>query len=291
MLAAMGAVSGTTASISMANVCVRVEEQNTGSWTNATCTEKKAGEPKNWILIQEETLYLGSGQWCARVESGEPSLYKDPQCISKSENGGFIKVYERPTWYVSGNQLKQGTRQIKLQVKGVAILKSVVAGKALKIECKNAVSEGSTIEGNGLGQGQGKGRITFTSCASETCPPHEPIITNQTKAHLGTSTGSQSKYVELFEPTQGENFTEIKLGGACLVTVAAKGTVAAEVIPGEAEGQEGLLNFPEPPIEKVNLEGQEKKVGLKLGAEPAKFSGTFGARLETKEVFGVFGSN
>jgi len=289
-LAATFAISGAAASQSMATFCVRVDVPNTGSWTNAACTEVTAGQQKNWVQVKRTTQQLPQHQWCAEVENASEALYKEPNCTNETGTLRYNKIMEHPSWWSSNIQLKQQTKQIKLQLKGKAALESTVGGLAVTIKCNTGVTEGATIEGSAFGSGQGKGRITFTSCSSSTCPPREPIVTKQTKSHLGMIAG-QLKYGEIFEPTEGETFTEITLGGVCGVTLPAKGSVVAEVSPQEAETQEGLLNFPETAITKINLEGQEKTVSLKLGTEAAKFNGAFGTRLAEGQPLGVWGSN
>jgi hypothetical protein len=203
-----------------------------------------------------------------------------------------------PYWYVGGSRLTSGTKQLNLQVKGAALFKSKVVGVAATIECTKASSEGATLEGNGFAQGQDKGRLTFSTCHVSTagCVVAEPMTTVNTKSHLVTFAGSQSKYADLFEPQQGEVLVTVNLVNGketkCAVVgeFPIKGTVAAEVVPKESESQEGLLNFPETPIEKVFLENKEKLVKLALGGEPAKFTGGFAAKLATGERFGVFGT-
>jgi hypothetical protein len=207
-----------------------------------------------------------------------------------------------PYWHVNGSKLGQGAiRQLKLQLKGTAVLSATVGANTLKVECKNGVSEGATIEGQGNIQGQDKGRITFTQCVLTGlpgCKVHEPITTVQTKSHLGFSAETQKKYVELFEPQQGTRFAtlifEEEVAGGCGVLVGPQsvtGTVAAEVSPIESEAQEGLLNFPATVIKHVTVEQQTKtNVGLTLGGMfAATFNAVFGARLETNEPWGVFG--
>jgi len=201
-----------------------------------------------------------------------------------------------PYWHVNGSKLGQGVaKQVKLQLKGTAVLKGEVSGAVVVIECKNSISEGATIEGQGNVQGQDKGRLTFTQCTvvkPTNCTVVEPITTVQTKSHLVyLPENKQQKFGELFEPQQGETFVTLKFAGkTCLLPATnVKGTVAAEVLPIEAEGQEGLLNFPETQIEKVVLEQQTRKIGLFLGEKATVFSAAYGARLETGEKWGVFG--
>lgn len=296
-VAAVCAISGATASVSTAIVCVRVDEPGSGHWTNPGCSETQAGQPRNWVQIKAIASAQPQHQWCVEVEvpPGE-AVYSDAFCTSMVGQLKYHKIILHPDWWVGGNQLKQGAQQIKLQLKGPAVLESKIAAVALTIECKNGSSEGSTIEGQGFKQGQDKGRITFTQCATKApkCKVAEPITTVQTKSRLGMIAG-QNKYADLFEPQQGTTFAIIKIiDGAepCAVKgeFPVKGSVAAEVIPGEAEGQEGMLNFPTTAISKVLLDNETKEgVGLSLGVEPAKFGAAFGARLATNQPYGVFG--
>lgn len=291
-LIAASALSGAMAASSQAvTQCMRVAEQGTGNWSNATCTEKAGTQPKEYVLVNEPGLSLGAGIMCAEVIEANTGNYSNSQCTNKV-TGNFIKVYERPHWWIQGKQLKQGSKQIKLQLKGIAVLKSEISGIGpVTIECNTGISEGATIDGYGINQGQGKGRISFTSCRSNVCTPAEPIVTKQTKAHLATISGHQSKYVELFEPTEGEVFTTLKLGVLC-GTLNVTGSVAAEILPGgENELQEGELVFPEAPIKSILHEGREVTPGLFLGLVEAKFAAAFGARLDEGGKFGVFGGN
>lgn len=205
-----------------------------------------------------------------------------------------------PYWHVASSRLGQGqVRQLKLQLKGTAVLSaSFSAESKVTVVCNSSVSEGATIEGQGERQGQGKGRITFTSCKvtkpTSGCTVVEPITTAQVKSHLVTYAGTQAKYAELFEPTEGKTYVTLKfVGSGCGVVVGSQpvtGTVAAEVLPVEKESQEGLLNFPAEPLTKVFLEGEEKKPGLFLGGHETVFNAAYGARLATGEQWGVFGS-
>jgi hypothetical protein len=291
-LAAICAFGGMTASASMANFCVRVEEPGTGNFTNAGCTSAGAG---NYIEIQNYGRYLGNGQWCAEIEKPGSGNRTDSGC-EKPGAGNFIKVFERPDWFVGGTQLKQGVRQVKWQVKGRPVI-SIDFGEAkVVLECNRSVSEGATIEGQGNFQGQGKGRLAFTSCKvakpEKECTVAEPITTVQLKTHLASFDG-QTKIAELVEPTEGKTYFTIKFNGkGCGVITGAQsitGSLAAEVVPANAENQEGLLNFPERPITKVSLEGQERTLGLLLGGNPMVLSLAYGTRLETGESFGAFG--
>jgi hypothetical protein len=298
-LAALCAASGVTASVSMAELCVRTDEQNKGSWTNPTCTEKVKGQEANWIKIQQYVQPKAQqGQWCAEVEKGEPGIYKDEFCKNtEGTEKKYIGVYERPDWFVNGTQLKQGTKQIKLQLKGHAIL-SVATNPVLEIKCGGSISEGSTIEGNGVHQGQGKGRLNFSSCTTSIvgCETTLPTLTtNQVKAYLATAK-TQTKMVEVFQPTEGEKFIEFKLKGKCGVIPTevfnpAKGSVAAEIIPARVEQKELLLNFPSTAITEVDHEGETVRPGLTFAGTASVFSGAYGLMLASGEPFGAFGEN
>jgi hypothetical protein len=205
-----------------------------------------------------------------------------------------------PYWRVAGSRLGQGmAKQVKLQAKSVTVLKGkVIAGVAAVIECHRSESEGATIEGQGNFQGQDKGRVFFEQCktvftpASPECAVEEPIRTNQIKSYLAYNpNNNQQKFIDVFEPQQGNVFVKIKfVGKLCPVNEASvAGAVAGELIPIEKEGQEGLLNFPETPITTIEHEHQRRTIGLKFALEPAVFSGAYGARLETNELWGVFG--
>jgi hypothetical protein len=203
-----------------------------------------------------------------------------------------------PYWRVNGARLGQGaSKQINLQLKGGAVLDTKVLGVAVTVECATGVSEGATIEGQGQFQGQDKGRLTFKKCMAVLggtfCEVREPVTTNQLKSHLVTFSGGQKKYADLFEPQQGENIVTIDLAGlkcGMEVKFTVKGSVAAEVIPAEVESQDSLLNFPLFAIKEVFLEQQAKKPELKVGAEKAEFIAAFGAKLESGERFGVWGT-
>lgn len=198
-----------------------------------------------------------------------------------------------PFWRVSGTRLGQGViKQIKLQLKGGAVLETPEAG--LTIECKNGVSEGSTIEGRGEKQGQGKGRIAFTQCAvtlpATGCGVVEPIITNPTKSYLA-NIETQPKIAEVFEPGQGTVFATVTITGAkCLQAGAVNvtGSAAAWIIPPNAENQEDLLVFPKPAIASVKHEGVVTAVALKALNLPTSFSAAFGQRLATNALFGAW---
>lgn len=203
-----------------------------------------------------------------------------------------------PYWHVSGSRLESGIKQLKLQAKGTSILYSPVAGIPVILECRSSTAEGAAIEGNHEHQGQGKLRLLFSQCKIPIpfCGIREPVATSQLKVHLVTIKGSQSNYAELFEQQQGNAFVIYKFfneseQARCLILGedAAHGTVAAEVMPAETEGQEDLLRFPEVPISKVLLEEKEKEVGLLFGTTQLKMSAVYGQRLNSTEKFGVFG--
>jgi hypothetical protein len=205
-----------------------------------------------------------------------------------------------PYWRVNGSRLGQGVaKQVKLQAKGVTVLKwKLAAGLTTTIECHQSESEGATIEGQGNFQGQDKGRIFFEQCktvfnpASPECAVEEPIRFNQIKSYLAYNPNSkQQKFIDVFEPQQGSVFVRIKfVGKLCPVAEAPiEGAMAGELIPIEKEDQEGLFVFPETPITTIEHEHQRRTIGLKVALEPVVFSGAYGARLATNELWGVFG--
>lgn len=195
-----------------------------------------------------------------------------------------------PFWHVNGSKFETGTRQIKLQTKGSAVLKSSSA--KLEIECKNSISEGATIEGSKETQGQGKGRVSYSSCKvilPTGCTVVEPIVTTSLKSYLANA-ATQTGIVEVFEPSTGLTFVTLKLlTCGSLTEVGVNGSIAAEVIPAKVEGQEGLLAFPATAIGKVKHEGVEKTLKLETIGFPATFTAAYGARLATfPEKFGAF---
>jgi hypothetical protein len=207
-----------------------------------------------------------------------------------------------PYWRVGGTRLGQGEiKQLKLQAKGAFVFKFKRGSVKIEIECKNSYSEGATIIGQGNFQGQDKGRFTYEQCTirepAECALTTPQIKTSQLKSYLaynGTKPEiKQQKFVDVFESPQ-EKFVLLLFKGNCLTKgvvheIAITGSVAAEVIPIEQEGQEGQLVFPEEPITKIVHEGQVREIGLKFAGEPTVFSGVYGARLVDNQLWGVFG--
>jgi hypothetical protein len=202
-----------------------------------------------------------------------------------------------PYWRVNGSRLGQGvSKQVKLQAKGVTVLKAEALGVTVEIVCHNSYSEGAAIEGQGNFQGQDKGRFIFEQCkttGSAGCTQvEEPIKTTQIKSYLAYDPNNkQQKFIDVFEPKQGSQLVVLHFKGGifCPAEVAVEGSLAAEIIPVEKESQEGLLDFPPTPITKIEHEQQVRTIGLKFAGEPAVFSDVYGARLATNERWGVFG--
>jgi hypothetical protein len=291
LLLAMCAFGGVTASSSMA-ACLVDAEPGKGDFTNSECTTKGAGE---WIWVKQEKQYLGNGIWCAETTFAGEGDYEDPQCQKPKVAGNFAKVYQGPYWHANGVKL-EGKRQIKLQLKGKAVLAAPTLGTTgLEVSCNESHSEGGTIESNGLSQGQDKGQISYSSCTVlkpvSGCTVAEPIVTKPTKSYLAINAGGQQKIVDVFEPTEGTKFVELHFIGAGCGVIAGfqpvAGSVYAELIPRQGEVQEGLLNFPTSPVEKVKHEGIEKTIELTTAGAKATFSGAYGARLATNEPFGA----
>jgi hypothetical protein len=195
-----------------------------------------------------------------------------------------------PYWHVNGSRLESGAKQLKLQNKTTAVL--AIPSIGLEIECKSSISEGATIEGNGANQGQDKGRITYTSCKSNAagCTVGEPITTKPTKSYLAIA-ATQTKIVDVFEPTEGTLFVTIKLaGGSCLLagSYEVTGGAVAEVVPAGTEAVEGLLSFPKTAITSVKHEGgAATTIELKTKGLASTFSSIYGAKLATGEKYGV----
>ncbi len=194
-------------------------------------------------------------------------------------------------WKVNGSPLTgTTTKQIKLQLKGTAVLKSPLAG--VEIECKDSGSEGATIEANG----QDKGRVTYSQCTVRTpvgCIVAEPIVTNPLKSYLAQA-ATQTGIVDVYEPTEGRVFVELKFSGSSCPTaftqkpIGISGSIAGEVIPAGKEGQEGLVSFPTTAISIAKHNGEEKKLKLEILGDTSTFSGGYGARLQENVPFGAF---
>jgi len=226
-------------------------------------------------LLGVLALFIASGIAASTASAGQP---------------------EGPYWHVAGSRLGQGvSKQIKLQAKGVTILKGSDLGVGVVIECHNSYTEGATIEGQGNSQGQDKARFVFEQCKTVvkglTCVVTEPIRTNQLKSYLAYNPNSkQQKFIDVLEPQQGSVFVVLHFKGfACPESAPVEGAVAGEIIPVEKEVQEGLLYAPEVPITEIEHEHQRRTIGLKFAEEPSVFSGAYGARLATNEQWGVFG--
>lgn len=296
VLLVMCGFGGATASSSMA-ACLRTAEAGKGTFKNSACTEAEAGGPFIWV--KRLVTYLGNGVWCAETTNANEGNYTNGTCTTLGV-GNFVKVFAGPFRRVNGARFESGTKQIKLQLKSNAAV--LVSPKLeLEVECKNSISEGATIEGNGLNQGQGKGRVSYSSCKvlkpnKAECTVAEPITTKPIKSYLAFREGAQQEFVEVFEPTEGNVFTNLTFSKGCPLIIAGTqpvdGSAAAELVPKEAEVQEGLVNFPTTPIEKVKHEGVEKTIGLTIGGSTnsASFSAAYGARLATfPEKFGTEG--
>ncbi len=217
---------------------------------------------------------------------------------------------EGPFWHVGGAPLGQASKGIKLLNKGPLALTSELVAKPnnieFKITCGYSTSNG-TIDGQGTTkQGQGKGTVTYEQCKVEdkaelACKVIEPIKTNQLKVHLAHATiGAKEQMVELFEPSPSQQ-TEEKIfativiastsGSSCTGLAGSfkiHGSVVGQITPQEEEVVEGGLSFPATPILSVKHEGQTVATGLFAGTAAATFTGSYGAKLQSGEKFGVF---
>jgi hypothetical protein len=221
------------------------------------------------------------------------------QACTEPGAGGFTTVKLKARWTVAGEPLETGSKAIKLQIKGIAKLSAPTLGTGLIVECSKSASEGSDIEGRGTQSSQDKGRISYSTCKTNVkeCNVAEPITTRQTKSHLALTESNQTKTlraVDVFEPTSGNTFTELKLSGTGCGLLAGNqpidGSVGAELRPEEGEEvKEGQLIFPEEAIKNYFSENTEtNEIKLTIGASnaPATFSAGYGAQLESGETFG-----
>jgi hypothetical protein len=301
-LVAASALSGAMASTSQAVGCVRVAVAGTGEWTNSICNENVTGQGKEWIRIINLTVHeINTPFWCAKTEPNKGQFQLE-NCTGGTAPLNYVRTYGYQFWQRRGETVGQGlVIPLKLQLKGTATLSAPELNK-LTIECTSSASEGSDIEGQGKARsGQDKGALTFKGCKTniKECKVAEPITTNPTKSRLAlsetTAQGKAIRDVDVFEPTEGTTFVELKLSGTGCGVIAGgqkiKGSVAAEIGPENAEVKEGLLSFPATAIKEVYNEQGKEKVGLTIGASsvPTAFSAVYGSQLESGEAFGVGG--
>ncbi len=254
-------------------------------------------EPSELTITGEKVAVAGTSKECGESATTAAisanfillNFTNQEESIGTNEPGSGVGPY----WHVNGSRFESGSKQLKLQQKGPIALK---APSTLELECNGGVSEGATLEGNGTGQGQAKGRLTFTSCkvltpAENKCILVEPITTNPLKSYLAQA-ATQTGIVEVFEPGQGTVIAALHFveNGKCVFKEAgAGGTITAKIIPTGVEHQEGLLAFPSIAITKVKHEGIETTLpSLKLVGAAATFSGAYGSRLQSNELFGAF---
>lgn len=313
-VAAVCALSGSMAPSSQAVVCLHTAENNTGTHTNPICTEMAVGLEKNFVRIQNLVSREGvTNIWCAETAVENTGNWSNALCTTKGASNNFIRVaLAGPFWHVNGSKLSQGSKGVKLQNKGPLSLSAEVIAKpeniSFTVTCKNSTSNG-TVDGQGAAkQGQGKGSVTYEQCkvedkASLACKVAEPIKTNQLKAHLAyAAVKGDEQIVELYEPAPspqtGEKiFTTLILsstsGSSCTAIAGSykiHGAVVGQIMSQEGEAHEGLVSFPEQPITLVVHEGEAVEAGLFAGTVPAKFIGSYGARLQNGEPFGAFSS-
>jgi hypothetical protein len=78
------------ASASASAACLKVAVAGTGHWTTNACTV--AGPPNEYVKTTTPITQIKPGEWCAKVETGEPSTYEDDKCENAKAGGGYIKV-------------------------------------------------------------------------------------------------------------------------------------------------------------------------------------------------------
>ncbi len=296
-LAVTSALVGIMAGSASANVfCLRSHEGNYKKRTSddpltGLCEELTARGTGKYITVKIPPLLriiAGTNEACAEVNEPGQGTWNVNNCIGTKVAGNFVRVLRVPFWQAGGKLLTEGTRQIKLQNKAPFVLKTPNLG--IDITCNTSISEGATIEGSGEeSQGQDKGRTTYSSCKTKVsaCNVAEPITTNPLKSYLAFA-NTQSKIVDVYEPTEvpkegTATFVTLKLSGTGCGLLAGShpvtGSAVAEVIPANAEGQEGLVVFPQTPIKEVEHEGKIVTTELKTSSFESSFSGAYGARL------------
>jgi len=82
------------ASASASAGCYKVNKAGSGTWLTNTCTT--TGATKEYVKATLVGHVAGeSGVWCAKVEAGEPSTYKNNTCTEeKTGTGEYTKVME-----------------------------------------------------------------------------------------------------------------------------------------------------------------------------------------------------
>jgi len=231
MLAALAVFAlSADASASASAMCYRVAVAGSGAWENNACTV--AGGTKEWVKVSKlETEIPGHpGEWCAKVEPGEPSRFSDNKCtIAKVGTGEFIKVIPEcpdvPTGgdvaLCKGGVEQEGTFPFTSKKKAATASKLEVTGgptivcqKAANVGQFNAADSNLTVS---------KLVIKFTECeitnTAETkanCEVEEPI---STKEITGGFTGSDATKIN-FSPAVGTEFATVtiknKAGKACI---------------------------------------------------------------------------
>lgn len=79
------------ASASASAACLKVAVAGTGHWTTNTCTV--AGPPNEYVKTTTPITQIKPGEWCAKVEAGEPSTYKNSTCTEAEAGAGkYTKV-------------------------------------------------------------------------------------------------------------------------------------------------------------------------------------------------------
>jgi hypothetical protein len=102
-LLAVFAVSA-VASGSASAACYKVVEAGTGSFEQPTCAGVVG--TKEWVKVSALATETpaGSGQWCAKVEAGEPSRFSNNTCTTAHVGTGeFAKVYAEPVYTKSSS--------------------------------------------------------------------------------------------------------------------------------------------------------------------------------------------
>jgi hypothetical protein len=181
-------------------------------------------------------------------------------------------------------------------LKGEAFaIKSVTKCKKLKL---STAGQDPVIVGGMPGTGSGQ-LVVFEECSATlggtACTSvkveNTPTLTEQVMVLKPAS--RKGALATLFRPTNGTNFTTIKLtscGGLGSQEAAVTGTTAAYDVPVLTEGLTGLLEYKEGAEEITEVEksgGAKEPVGLKFGGKAATLNGIADVWLENDELWGV----
>ena len=128
-------------------LCVKVETGEPSNW-NENCNAKVAGG--GWAKVTPRAIFVAGTKWCAPVEDGEKSTYKNSACTEAGAEDGYIK-FDMPVG-VNPNTFTSTTT-------GVKRLWSTQSGFKAEIECTKTEDHGELT-----GPRSDSDTILFTGC-------------------------------------------------------------------------------------------------------------------------------